>query len=381
MVTYAHEPRALPPTARMTVLIPAVLASLVLVATLDAEQIGRIEYLQGNVELLRGEEVLDAFSLGPGEPLFEMDVIQTGFDGYAEIVLTVNGRTMIRVKENTAYYLEIQPRTGGGAEARLRVLTGSIEMAVEQLSRNSTITVSTRTSTMGVRGTEFDVLTAPDESTLTGVRSGVVTVTAAGREVRADGGMAVEAQPEQAPRSTRVPDGDFERYYQTWTETRLQAFRSGATTFIRAYARRYRDMEPDFESAYENLMRHRDRLREATRGDSPALGTDMRLRTEVSPAIIRMRSILPLFENTVYRLRELQRFHEQGVGTTQIDNESSAEFFARFAAEERRLTRRLAEVRAVFRMYRTIEQRSFGGLPGGLESPFGGDSPINSMQF
>lgn len=371
--------------SRIRMRLPAVFIAAYLMSTLvpmiaSANPIGRIEYLEGAVELLRDGEIRDGFALNPGENLYEMDVLQTGFDGYVEVSLTANGRTTVRINENTAYYIELEQRTGGGTEARLRVLTGSLEMAVQQLSRNSTLTVQTRTASLGVRGTEFDVITAPDESTLTGVRSGRVEVTAGGRRVDATGGVAVEAQPDRAPQSRQVPGGDFERYYQSWTETRLQAFRSGAPTFVRAYVRRYRDTEPDFQVAYRELMRFRDRLEQAAGAGSSALGGDMRLRTEVSPAIIRMRSVLPLFENTVYRLRELQRFHDQGIGTTTIDNQSSREFFTAFGRDARRLMAQLAEVRTVFRLYRTIEERSFGGLPGG-DSPFGGDSPIDSMRF
>ena len=362
--------------------IAAVLLTMLLVTLpLAADPIGRIEYFEGDVELVRNGEIRDAFQIAPGEELLAMDVIQTGFDGYVEVVLTVSGRSTIRIRENTAYYVEVDRRTGGGTETRLRILNGSLEAAVDQLAGNSTFSVATRTAVVGVRGTEFDVLTTPDESTLAGVRSGSVEVTAGGRQVRAERGTAVEAQPDRAPQSRTVPGGNFERYYAAWTETRLQAFRSGAPTFIRAYVRRYRDTEPNFQAAYQELIRHRDRLREAAAVESPNLGADMRLRTEVRPAIIRMRSILPLFENTVYRLRELHRFHEQGIGRTQIDNESSTAFFERFGARERQLMAQLSEVRAIFRLFQQIEQRGFGGLPEGLQSPFGGGSPINSMRF
>jgi hypothetical protein len=107
----------------------------------------------------------------------------------------------------------------------------------------------------------------------------------------------------------------------------------------------------------------------------------------MSPAIIRMRSVLPLFETTVYRLRELQRFHDQGIGQTQIDNRSSTEFFRAFAMEERELLRKLTEVRTIFRLYGEVDERSFGGLPGGDREdgpgPFGtdGGSLLDSMRF
>ncbi|SIQ73944.1 FecR family protein [Alkalispirochaeta americana] len=372
-----------PSRAVKGLLLPGLILGGLLVSSpaVLAESIGRIEYIEGDVALIRDGEILDEFQINPGDPLLEMDVIQTGFDGYAEVLLTAGGRSTVRIQENTAYYIEVEPQTGGGENTRLRLLSGSVEMAVQNVSRNSQVNVETRSAVLGVRGTEFDVLTAPDESTLAGVRAGQVEVSSSGQKVLVDGGSAAEVQQNQAPRSQTVPEGDFDQFYSVWTEARLQAFRSGAPTFIKAYVRRFNDTEPEFQKAYRELMAHRNRLeREASRTGT-SLGGDMRLRTEVSPALIKMRSILPLFENTVYRLEELSRFHAQGIGETTIDGVRSGDFFARFSRVEQNLRRQLGEVRTVFRLYRVIEQRSFGGLPEGSGGPFGGGSPINSMGF
>jgi hypothetical protein len=170
-------------------------------------------------------------------------------------------------------------------------------------------------------------------------------------------------------RTETVADEEFERYYDRWTEIRLQAFRSGATTFVRAYARRYLDSVDSFQDTYDDLVSYRPALEDAV-GGSQSLGDDMLLRREVSPTLIAMRSILPIFENTVYRLGELRRFHDQGIGVTSIDGRSSGRFFQRFARTEGELIAQLAEVRTIFRLYREIEERSFGGLPGDMGSPF-----------
>lgn len=366
-----------------SLLVPGLLLGAILLFSpaILAEGIGRIEYIEGDVSLIRDGDILDEFQINPGDPLLEMDVIQTGFDGYAEVLLTVGGRSTVRIQENTAYYIEVEPQTGGGENTRLRLLTGSVEMAVQNISRNSQVNVETRSAVLGVRGTEFDVLTAPDESTLAGVRTGRVEVASGGQRAMVEGGSAAEVQQNRPPQSQTVPDGDFDRFYSLWTEARLQAFRSGAPTFIKAYVRRFNDTEPEFQRAYRELMAHRDRLEREAARTGTSLGGDMRLRTEVSPALIKMRSILPLFENALYRLEELARFHDQGIGETTIDGVRSGDFFTRFSRVEQNLRRQLGEVRTVFRLYRVIEQRSFGGLPEGAGSPFGGGSPINSMGF
>ncbi|MEX2444196.1 MAG: FecR family protein [Alkalispirochaeta sp.] len=355
-------------------------------ATTIAQQVGRLTYVEGDVQLLRDGEIREEQEIDIGEAILNLDVIQTGFDGYAEVELTVPSNMTVRIQENAAYYVE-QVTGGDRTSVTVRLLSGRLEMAVSELSRGASLSVETQTATLGVRGTEFDVLVAPDEGTLFGVRDGRVEVTAGGRRIAAEAGTAVEALSDRGPRAEPVPDGDFDSYYSTWTEVRLRAFRSGAPTFIRAYARRYLDTRDTFENAYRDLVALRPRLEDAVRQGQRSLGADMRLRSEMSPAIIRMRSVLPMFETTVYRLRELQRFHDQGIGRTQIDERSSTEFFRAFAMEERELLRRLAEVRTIFRLYSEIDERSFGGLPSGRSedgnSPFGSDggSLLDSMRF
>lgn len=351
-----------------------------------AQEVGRLSYLEGDVQLLRDGELREGSDVAIGESILNLDVIQTGFDGYVEVELTAPSSVTVRVQENAAYYVD-EAGSGSQSAVTVRLLTGRLEMAVSELSRDSSLSVETQTATLGVRGTEFDVLIAPDEGTLFGIQEGQVEVAAGGRRVGAEGGTAVEVLPDRRPRAETVPGGDFEAYYSNWTEIRLRAFRSGAPTFIRAYARRYLDTRDTFDTAYRDLVALRPGLEDAVNQGQSSLGADMRIRSEMSPAIIRMRSILPLFETTVYRLRELQRFHDQGIGRTQIDERSSTDFFRAFAREEGELLRRLAEVRTIFRLYREIDERSFGGLPSGSrdenDSPFDSDdgSLLDSMRF
>lgn len=360
--------------------------SLLSVAPMLAQEVGRLVYLEGDVELLRDSEIRVGEELDMGEPILDLDVVQTGFDGYVELELTVPSGITVRIQENSAYYVE-QSTSEERSSVTVRLLSGKMEMAVSELSRGSSLSVETQTATLGVRGTEFDVLIAPDESTLFGIREGRVEVAAGGQRIAAEAGVAVEAQPDRRPQTEEVPDGDFETYYSNWTEIRLRAFRNGAPTFVRAYAQRYLDTRATFVTAYRDLVAFRPQLEEAVEQGQSSLGADMRLRSEMSPAVIRMRSVLPLFETTVYRLRELQRFHDQGIGRTQIAERSSTDFFRAFAMEERELLRQLAEVRTIFRLYSEVDERSFGGLPSSSRensgSPFDSDggSLLDSMRF
>jgi len=357
-------------------------AALLLPAAVGAQEVGRIAYLEGQVEIVRDGTIRSGFDVSIGESLRELDLIQTGQDGYVEIELVRPAGSVVRVLEDSAYYLEMTTDAAGNEVARLKLLTGTLEVAVNNVSRQSRLDVETRGAVFGVRGTEFDVLTAPDESVLLGVREGSVAAATQGSSLTVSAGSAAERTEGASFREERVPDGDFEGYYDRWSAQRLEVFRAGAPVFVRAYAGRYLDSIDSFRAAHRDLQTFRRRLENAAAQSGSSLGSDMLLRQEISPAIIRMRSILPLFENTVYRLRELARFHARGIGVTDIGGGTSRAFFERFAMQEGDLLRDLGEVRYLFRLYGQIEERSFGGLPGG-ESPFGtsGADFLNSMQF
>ncbi len=369
-----------------TVIVPMILVlagtMFFFPTTIRAQEIGRIAYLEGEVEIVRDGSIRSGFDVAIGEPLREFDLIQTGSEGFVEIELDLPAGSVVRILENSAYYLEVATDNGGNETARLKLLTGTLEVAVNNVSRRSRLDVETRNAVFGVRGTEFDVLTTPDESVLLGVREGNVAAASQDSSLVVSAGSAAQRTEGGALREERVPNGDFEGYYDRWTAQRLEVFRAGASVFVQAYVRRYLESVDAFRAAHRELQAFRSRLENAAEQGGASLGSDMLLRQEISPAIIRMRSILPLFENTVYRLRELDRFHAQGIGVTTIDGETSRTFFEGFAMQEGDLLRNLGEVRYLFRLYGQIEERSFGGLPGG-ESPFETNSTdfLNKMQF
>ena len=322
--------------------------------------VGSVIYLEGDVSIVRQGTILDSITFG--ETVYTNDVVRTEVDSYAEVEITGSNATgsTIRVNEDSAYYVADYDVE---SDTRVRLLTGSIEVAVQQLRPGSRFSVQTSTAALGVRGTTFDVITAPDETTLLGVREGSVRLEANGKEIDATTGTAVEAESDGDPSLQRVPNGDFNQYYTVWRETRLAIFKSGAPTFVQAYARRYLDLIDEFHTAYQELSPYRAQLEAAVQSQL-SMGEEAMLKMEIGPALTRMRSILPIFENTVYRLRELRRFHNEGIGITTIDQMSSSDFFRDFTRQENRLVVQLSITRHIFSLYRAFDSRSFGGMPG-----------------
>jgi len=171
----------------------------------------------------------------------------------------------------------------------------------------------------------------------------------------AEAGSVVE-KTDQAFRSVAVPVSELDAYRTDWQREREEIFRSGASTFIRGYARWYEQELPGYVEAYRQLRAHHDIFDQWARikaaGDAPALGRLMLQRREVSPALLEMRGIFPFFEQIYYRLKVMERFHREGVGRTQIDGgRSSIDFFNNFNETAERIELTLAQVRFYFKLF------------------------------
>lgn len=352
-----------------------------LAAATWAEDLGRFVYVEGQIELLREGRYLPSGSIRIGSPVASFDTIQTDRTGFAELdLVTPGGGTIgIKVGADTAYYVEPQ-RGSQGAITSVQLLRGSVSARVQRMSGTDQVRVQTGTAALGVRGTDFDAFIMPDGSVLFGVTSGEVVVTdARGTAITAGAGTAVEALPNQETRAIPFDPTAAEVFYRQWAELRLGVFRAGAATIVPVYTERLAQTTPLFQRAFSELSAFRPRLTEALRGSSN-LGQDMRLRAEISPAIIRMRGILPIYEQTAYRMIDFAQLHQEGIGPPQVGGRPAAAYYRDFEANLTAMLAQLAEVRHILRLYGQLEERSFGGLPGGL-SPLSGPSLLDSRPF
>jgi hypothetical protein len=351
----------------------ALAALLILVAVVGtpalAQEFGRIVYLEGSVTLFQeGEEQFADIGVG----IYPGDLIRTGLDGYVELEVAV-GPTTVVVSEDTALYIE---RDAARARTRtsFQLLRGDLDFVVDRLVGRDSLSVNTGSVVAGVRGTEFQVRTSPDDSVAIGVTEGSVAVQREQEQLVADAGVAVQSVNRGSLSTEQVEPERMTEFLAGWQETRMQAFRSGAATFITAYGRRYLDQYPRFIEAYRALAPYADDM-EQVAGETGMRGRGerFRLRAEVSGPAVQVRSILPLFENTFYRLDELARYHAEGLGRTRItDRMSSTQFFSTFGSRRDETEVQLAEARYLLQLYGRLEEGTMGGLPSG-ESPLGSD--------
>ena len=341
------------------------------------QEIGALRSISGDVTLIRDGTLIQRDQLRGEMAIMAGELIQTGYDGQTVIDLTPTIGSLT-VKENSAVYLTKQASDTPHAP-QLTTLSGWFSLQANTAPR---LTIVTPYGEIYTQGADVDLIIAPNEAMFCGVRSGQVELSIYGERFSVSASSAIQLLPGQRPAVTAVGRDDFEPLYNRWQARQLSRFRSSAPSLVQAYARRYLDTRETFGEAYAQLIDFRQPLQEATGAPPSSLGNSIRLRARVSPAIIRMRSVFPIFESTVYRLQELWRFHDQGIGETPVGVQDSQTFFLQFEEQLPDISLRLSEVRHLFVLYRDLEQSSFGELPYSLTpTPFGDDAFFGTLDF
>ncbi len=347
-----------------------------IVGSLAAKSVtGSIVYIEGYVDLYRDGELLEWELIDIGFGIEEFDLIETGPDGLVEIEVKLpsGSKTSISVKPDTAFYFEMEEKSGRN-QTSFQMLSGSISFKVQKLAGNDSMSVKTESAVMGVRGTKFEIVSSPEGGILVLCDEGSVSCKdIQGREQYSKPGSVVEKVPDKRISSYAVNESDLALYRNYWLSARDKVFRSGADVFIQGYAKQFLLFEPRFTTVFSELMEVKTTLERY--GKDPSAGnpgTLFKAKAEVSPAVVKMRSVLPIFEMVFYRLKELEKYHAEGLGIGLIEKDlSSVQFFNDFSVRKNHISRQMAEVRYLFKLYNNIHKAAGGG-PSILDAPFGG---------
>ena len=359
---------------RLSVFIGCVF--LLVGASLSAGSVsGIIAYMDGTVDVYRDGKLLDWNLVDIGFTVEEYDLIATGDDGTVEVDLSMPAGTgaHITVQPDTSFYFELDKKAGRD-KTSFKMLSGAMAYKVQKLTGSDDLAVQTLSAAMGVRGTEFQVVYSPEGGVLVLCNKGKVAVTDTEDQERySEPGSVVEKVPEKELTAFAVAPSDLSLYRSYWVSARDKVFKAGAGTFIKGFANQYRMFKPRFDKAYGELQKVKPLLLKYGRESSSySLGSLLKAKGEVSSAVVDMRSILPVYEMVYYRLKVLEKYHEQGLGHGVIGKGiTSEQFFSGFNTEEAASERQLAEVRYMFKLYSAIHNASGGG-PSLLDKPFGG---------
>ncbi len=336
---------------------------------------GTVSYIEGTVDVFRDGKLLDWELVDTGFTVEEYDLIETGDNGVIELAITMPSGTgaHITIQPDTSFHFELDKKSTVN-RVNFTMLSGAMAYKVQKLAGNDALNVQTASAAMGVRGTEFQVVYSPEGGILVLCSEGKVAVSdkdGAGRY--SEPGRVVEKVPEKEITAFAVDPADLSMYRSYWISARDKVFKAGADTFIKGFARQYLMLGPEFDKAYGALEAVKPLLEKyGGSAGSVSMGTLLQAKGQVSPAVVKMRSILPMYEMDYYRLKVLEKYHDQGLGHGMIrKNLTSGQFFLNFKEKKAFMERELAEVRYMFKLYGAIHNAAGGG-PSILDEPFGG---------
>jgi hypothetical protein len=318
---------------------------------------GTMVFMDGIVDVHRNGEIMDWELVDIGLEIENYDLVETDEDSFADIELTTPSSrgVTVHINENTAFYFD-SGEVDLKQQTRFEMLAGSLSLKVQKLTGTGEVIVKTPTVVLGVRGTEFDITAAPEGSFLiTCVEGAVSCRDDSGAEQIAQAGRVVE-KTESDFRGVAVRVEDLDQYRTNWMKEKEEIFKAGAPFFVRFYAEQYDEWFPKFVEAFSRLNDQSDIfgvwIDRKSSGTEASMSAKIQERREVSSAVFNMRSIFPYFEQIYYRLKVLQRFHEQGIGITQISRRQSSEsFFYTYEGQQIAIERAMARVRYYFKLY------------------------------
>ncbi len=134
------------------------------------EKIGEAIIVDGDVKVLRSEKII---TVAPGEEFFDMDIITTAKKSILEISL-INKNGSLIVKENSQISLSSYIKDDS-RKFNISMPFGNLKNSLTKKSGNEEFyTVTTPTISLGVRGTEFEVITTDTGDTYIEVTDGEI---------------------------------------------------------------------------------------------------------------------------------------------------------------------------------------------------------------
>lgn len=323
---------------------------------LAAETSGEIIFLEGTVDVSRQGEFLDYYDVDYGLQIFEEDIISTGPDGYVEIELNAPAAgTVLRVDAGTTFYF-----TTDNQQTDMRLLTGSLALKVGRLTSGETLNVQTETAVMGVRGTEFTVNIGADTELLITCNEGRVSCASSSRETFSEPGKVSSWSQAGDFREENVAVSDLDEYTKKWQDERIQALTINGLKASEYYRKQLDTYQPRMESAMASLAEHQATLlayaSKMENGASLSRTEAVRDKIALTQGILALRSNLVMYEQIFFTLSQLEKYHDQGVGTGSFsDGMSSSRFYRSFRQDSRENMTMIAMAHYYMKIYTYID--------------------------
>jgi hypothetical protein len=341
-------------------------ATALAAAALATPKIGGIDYAEGTVSISRNGKTISAPNIG--DPVLSGDLIRTQGDGMLVIAMDKNTGMSgkITVKPRSSLYINLD-EVKGEPRTQVQVLTGAIGSRINKLGGSPTVTVSSSSAVMAVRGTEFEVtvsIIADDakgslQATLVTCTESKVAVSDGQGEVEVPAGKVLEKRPGEKLRFLPVAISSVKGFSEKWIADEISAFRADAPRALADYYKRYTELSAQFAAAYDPFARstapkkwaEEDRTGAKVNPLDPAV---LREKKEIAGYLLSIKKVLFIFERVYYRMDEI---YAAIAGTAAEKKEvrpglTAGDFLKAVKAERDKLASMVARYRYIEQLYR-----------------------------
>jgi hypothetical protein len=345
------------------------------VSTVIANPVGMIEYLEGDVSIIRkGENPVEADF---GSDIENQDVVKTGVDGNCVIAMDASsgmGGT-VTVTPRSIFAVGMTQESGQPS-SEVALMAGAVAVKVKRLTGTPSFAVRSSSTVMGVRGTEFTVDVSVNGSILVACNEGRVACTGSeGDTMDAVPGQVIEQRVGERLRRVPVAVSSLQKFRDNWGGEEIEAFKASPVRVLDQYAKAYLRHKADLEKAFEPLLNDAGLavwIDQDRKGQAPHANdvTVMRQKSTLAPKLMRMKGILFFFEPVYYRLDEVRNILGGMYANQPLSSgQTVGAFLRQMQTDFRGLERKTALFRYALRLY---SERNEGREPISLDSE-GGD--------
>lgn len=324
---------------------------------------GKLVYYEGELLIQRNGSMMSGNDIETGTVIEEYDLLKTGSEGYAEILVesSVSDKIIIKIEPDSSLYFTVAKKNEK-KNFDIKMLSGNIFLKVSKLAGKGSMNISSKSAVMGIRGTELFINTAPDGSLLVSCPEGSVSCRSGGEEVFAGNGKAVELLYGKSLKTKAVSNDVLDNYRSDWSAEREKVFRSMSFAVIKPSALRYEDLLKRFNTAYKDLKKHNKIFKKYLNAkESFSSSETIKDKITVSPAVINMRSVFYLFEEQFFRIEELKRYHDDIPVKGKIRKKYSiSDFMKAYGKKYPDNLEKLAFARAAFKSFTVMEPFGLG---------------------
>ncbi len=275
----------------------------------QSKPIGMIDYIRGSISIVREGDALPG--LGPGDPIYNGDLIRTDSSSTASIAMDPSSgfSGSISISPGSALYLnraigQSQPKT------KLGLMAGSLSAKISKLAGSPGLDVSAGESTFGVRGTEFQIALSLNNSLLALCITGLVAVTSGENASTLPAGQAIQQVSGEIFTPVPVDPASIRDLKDRWIENEGAAFRNAPLKALSIFEKIYTEhakilIEDGRKLAFDPVFRQWLEEYRAGKVPNPMSPQVLREKKDIAPKLIAMAKRLAMFERIWWRLQDM----------------------------------------------------------------------------